>query len=186
MSYRTWWRGLLGCGALWALLFTAPITQAAEPKPAGSPALEFAFEAHVTIDAPIVVGTGPQGLRRIVPITGGKFEGPRIKGTILNGGADWQFVRADGVLQIEAKYTLRTSDGVTIMIINRGMRHGPPAVIDRLAKGEPVDPSLYYFRTVAEFEAPSDSPYAWLNKALFVSTAERQATQVNLRFYEVK
>ncbi len=161
-------------------------TGAAEPGPAASLANAFAFEAHVTIDAPIVVGTGPQGLRRIVPITGGKFEGPRIKGTILNGGADWQYVRGDGVLQIEAKYTLRTSDGVTIMITNRGMRHGPADVIDRLAKGEAVDPSQYYFRTVAEFEAPSDSRYAWLNKALFLATAERQATVVNLRFYELK
>lgn len=159
---------------------------AAEPAPSANVTTEFAFEAHVTIGAPIVVGTGPQGLRRIVPITGGKFEGPRIRGTILSGGADWQFVRADGVLQIEAKYTLRTSDGVTIMITNRGMRHGPPDVIDRLAKGEAVDPSLYYFRTVAEFEAPSDSRYAWLNKALFIATAERQATVVNLRFHELK
>jgi hypothetical protein len=162
------------------------IAVAAESKPAVSLGMEFSFEAQVAIDAPIVVGTGPQGLRRIVPITGGKFEGPRIKGTILSGGADWQFVRSDGVLQIEAKYTLRTSDGVTIMITNRGMRHGPPEVIDRLAKGEAVDPSLYYFRTVAEFEAPSDSRYAWLNKALFIATAERRATVVNLRFYELK
>jgi hypothetical protein len=162
------------------------ITVPAEPKPAASLATRFAFEARVTIDAPIVVGTGPQGLRRIVPITGGTFEGPRIKGTILSGGADWQFVRADGVLQIEAKYTLRTSDGVTIMITNRGMRHGPPDVIDRLAKGEAVDSSLYYFRTVAELEAPSDSRYAWLNKALFLATAERHATVVNLRFHELE
>lgn len=165
---------------------SSAIAMSAEPKPAASLPTEFSFAAHVAIDAPIVVGTGPQGLRRIVPITGGTFEGPRIKGTILSGGADWQFVRADGVLQIEAKYTLRTSDGVTIMITNRGMRHGPQGVIDRLAKGEPVDPSLYYFRTVAEFEAPSDSRYAWLNKALFVATAERHATTVDLRFYELK
>ena len=171
--------------SFWVGLHSA-IAAAAEPKSAASLGTEFAFEAHVAIDTPIVVGTGPQGLRRIVPITGGTFEGPHIKGTILSGGADWQFVRPDGVLQIEAKYTLRTSDGVTIMITNRGMRHGPPDVIDRLAKGEAVDPSLYYFRTVAEFEAPSDSRYAWLNKALFIGTAERRATVVNLRFHELK
>jgi hypothetical protein len=159
---------------------------AADQKVSPAPALEFAFEAHVTIDQPKVIGNGPQGLRRIVPITGGTFEGPSIKGTIVPGGADWQFVRADQVLQVEARYTLKTDDGVLIMITNRGLRHGPPEVIDRIARGEKVDPSLYYFRTVAEFEAPADSKYAWLNKAVFVSTAEREATVVNLRFYRVK
>jgi hypothetical protein len=174
-------------GVVSACLFAALLPAAAgEPAPLSPPALEFAFAAQVTIAAPTVVGSGPHGLRRIVAITGGTFEGPRVKGSILEGGADWQFVRADGVLQIEAKYTLRTHDGVTIMITNRGMRHGPPAVIERLAKGEAVDPTSYYFRTVAEFEAPSDSAYAWLNKAIFVATAERRATVVNVRFYELK
>jgi hypothetical protein len=87
----------------------------AEPKPAAILATEFAFEAHVTIDAPIVVGTGPQGLRRIVFITGGTFEGPRIKGTIHKGGADWQFVRADGVPQIEG-------DGAAHLAGHKGRR----------------------------------------------------------------
>jgi hypothetical protein len=159
---------------------------AAEPPALATPALEFAFAAQVAIAAPTVVGVGPHGLRRIVAITGGSFEGPRIKGSILAGGGDWQFVRGDGVLQIEATYTLRTHDGVTIMITNRGMRHGPADVIERLAKGEAVDPASYYFRTVAEFEAPGDSAYAWLNKAIFVATAERRATVVNVRFYQVK
>jgi hypothetical protein len=174
-------------GLVTACLF-ATLSAAAAPgqNSLAPPALEFAFAAQVTIASPTVVGSGPHGLRRIVAITGGTFEGPRIKGSILAGGADWQFVRTDGVLQIDAKYTLRTHDGVTIMITNRGMRHGPAEVIERLAKGEAVDPSAYYFRTVAEFEAPTDSAYAWLNKALFVATAERRATVVNVRFYELK
>jgi hypothetical protein len=176
-------------GVLSSCLVAAPHSMAGTAPERGTlapPALEFAFAAQVTIATPTVVGSGPHGLRRIVAITGGTFEGARIKGTILAGGADWQFVRADGVLQIDAKYTLRTHDGVTIMITNRGMRHGPAEVIERLAKGEAVDPSSYYFRTVAEFEAPTDSAYAWLNKAIFVATAERRATVVNVRFYELK
>ena len=159
---------------------------AADSKEPAAPRLEFAFEAHVTIDQPKIVGNSPQGLRRIIPITGGTFEGPSFKGTIVAGGADWQFVRADNVLQVEARYTLKTDDGVLIMITNRGMRHGPQEVIDRIARGEKVDPSLYYFRTVAEFEAPTDSQYAWLNKFIFVSIAEREATQVNLKFYQLR
>jgi hypothetical protein len=177
----------LGVVSSCCIAVPAAMAEAAPERTALTPpSLEFAFAAQVMIATPTVVGTGPHGLRRIVAITGGTFEGARIKGSILAGGADWQFVRADGVLQIDAKYTLRTHDGVTIMITNRGMRHGPADVIERLAKGEAVDPSSYYFRTVAEFEAPSDSAYAWLNKAIFVATAERRATVVNVRFYEVK
>jgi len=148
---------------------------------------ELAFEARVLVDAPIVVGQGPHGLRRIVPITGGTVSGPRLQGKVLPGGADWQVVRAsDDVLEIEAKYTLETHDGVRIMVTNRGLRRGPKDVIDRLARGESVDPSLYYFRTTAQFEAPSDGPYAWLNQSIFVGVAERQADAAIIRFYEVK
>src|SRR5690606_16186030 len=129
---------------------------------------EFAFEAHVTVQTPLVIGEGSYGLRRVVPITGGTFEGPRLRGRVVPGGADWQLVRPDGVLSIEAIYTLETDDGVLIMVTNRGMRHGPPEVIDRLARGERVDPSEYYFRTVAEFEAPVGSRYEWLNQSIFV------------------
>src|SRR5262245_64333731 len=73
---------------------------------------EFVFEARVSVDKPIVVGDGPHGLRRVVPITGGTVEGPKLKGTVVSGGADWQFVRPDGTLQLEAKYTLQSDDGV--------------------------------------------------------------------------
>lgn len=144
------------------------------------------FEARVTVDKPLVVGDGPHGLRRIVPITGGTVEGPKLKGSVVPGGADWQFVRPDGTLQIEAKYTLQSEDGVLIMITNRGFRHGPEEVIEKLGRGEVVDPSQYYFRTSAEFEAPAGSKYAWLNNAVFVGVAERQAGAAVIRFFEVK
>jgi hypothetical protein len=145
----------------------------------------FAFEANVTVAAPLVVGPATIGLRRIVPITGGTVSGPRFTGRVVPGGADWQVVRPDGVLQIEAKYTLESNDGVLVMVTNRGMRHGPTAVIEKLARGEAVDPSQYYFRTVAEFEAPTQGKYAWLNRAMFIGVAARTATAAIVRFYEI-
>lgn len=155
---------------------------AAAPTPV---ATRFAFEAHVTVDTPLVVGPATLGLRRVVPITGGSVSGPRLNGRVVPGGADWQFVRSDGVLVVEAKYTLESSDGVLIMVTNRGMRHGPAAVIERMARGEAVDPQDYYFRTSAEFEAPAASAYAWLNRAVFIGVAERAAKAAIIRFHEV-
>ncbi len=148
-------------------------------------ATRFAFEAHVTVETPLVVGPAPLGLRRIVPITGGSVSGPRLNGRVVPGGADWQFVRNDGVLVVEAKYTLESHDGVLIMVTNRGLRHGPAAVIEKLARGEAVDPKDYYFRTAAEFEAPVASAYAWLNRAIFIGVAERTAKAAIIRFHEV-
>ena len=145
----------------------------------------FAFEANVTVAAPLVIGPATIGLRRVIPISGGTVTGPRFTGRVVPGGADWQVVRPDGVLQIEAKYTLESNDGVLVMVTNRGMRHGPQAVIDKLTRGEPVDPSEYYFRTSAEFEAPTESKYAWMNRAIFIGVAQRKATAAVVRFYEV-
>jgi hypothetical protein len=121
-----------------------------------------------------------------VPITGGTFEGPAIRGRVVPGGADWQYVRPDGVLALEAKYTLQTSDSVLVMVTNRGVRRGPPEVIARLARGERVDPGEYYFRTTAEFEAPVGGKYAWLNESVFVGIAERRSDAAIIRFYRVR
>lgn len=165
------------------------LTSLAEAKESGSspPGVRstFAFEAHVTVDTPLVVGESAWGLRRVVPITGGTVKGPRLNGRVLPGGADWQVVRPDGVLDVDAKYTLLTDDGVTIMVTNKGMRHGSKEVIDKLTRGEDVDPSQYYFRTAAQFEVASDSAYAWLARAVFVGIAERKARAAIIRFYEV-
>lgn len=146
---------------------------------------EFAFEARVTVDKPLVIGPSSHGLRRVVPISGGTFVGPAIKGRVVPGGADWQFVRPDGVLEVLAKYTLETDDGVLISVENRGLRHAPPAVMERLNKGELVPGREYYFRTVAQFEAPMGSKYEWLNRALFVGVAERHPDAAIIRFYTV-
>jgi Protein of unknown function (DUF3237) len=164
-------------------VFTWGIASAAD---APTVATEFVFEARVKVDKPLVVGQSSHGLRRVIPILGGTFSGPNIKGKVVPGGADWQFVRPDGVLDVQAKYTLETDDGVLIMVDNRGMRHASPAVMERITKGELVPPSEYYFRTTAQFEVPNGSKYEWLNKAIFVGIAERQPDAAVIRFYRVK
>jgi len=146
---------------------------------------KYAFEAHVSVASPLVIGAATIGLRRVVPITGGVLKGERLRGRVLPGGADWQVVRPDGVLDIEAKYTLQAEDGTKIMVTNKGMRHGPPEIIDKLTRGEIVDPALYYFRTCAQFEAPGDSAHAWLNRALFIGIGERTAKAAIIRFHQV-
>jgi hypothetical protein len=108
-----------------------------------------------------------------------------LSGRVIPGGADWQFVRPDGVLDISAKYTLETSDGVLILVDNRGIRHAPPAVLERMSKGEMVPASEYYFRTSAQFEAPLGSKYEWMNRAVFVGVGERLPDAAVIRFYRV-
>lgn len=148
------------------------------------PQLELLLEARAALAPPILVGATPQGTRRMVPITGGDFAGPSIRGAILAGGADWQYQRADGVTVLEARYLLRTDDGITIQVTNRGLRHGPAQVMTRLAAGENVDPAHYYFRASPMFEAPAGR-YEWLNRSLYLCSGERAANAVTLWMYEV-
>jgi hypothetical protein len=119
-----------------------------------------------------------------VPITGGRLEGERLSGDIVPGGADWQIVCADGTALLEARYTVRADDGALIYVRNTGVRHGPPEVIDRLARGEPVDPSTYYFRTTPVFEA-GDERYGWLNRLVAVGSGLRTPDRVVVDFYSV-
>jgi len=148
------------------------------------PALELVFQLDGVLAPALSVGATPQGTRRVVPITGGGFEGPQLRGEIVPGGADWQFDRADGVTQVEALYLLRTHDGVHIQVHNRGLRHGPPAVMARLAAGESVAPEEYYFRAAPEFSAPAGR-YEWLNRSLFVCTGERRAAAIRLWVFRI-
>jgi Protein of unknown function (DUF3237) len=175
-------REIVGTAVLAA---TASSATFAAPPSGGPPELKLVFEARVLVDPPRVVGASSYGLRRIVPITGGTISGPSLEGRVLAGGADWQFMRPDGVLNVEAKYTLESHDGVLIMVTNRGMRHGPSDVIEKLGRGEPVDPTLYYFRTAAEFEAPIGSRYEWMNRAVFIGVGQRLASAALIKFYQV-
>lgn len=147
--------------------------------------LEPLLKARITLGAPQELGEAPLGRRRIIPITGGEFSGARLSGRVLAGGADWQIVRRDGVAELEARYTLQTADGALIYVANRGLRHGPPRVLERLAAGEDVAPAEYYMRTTPRFET-GDERYAWLNRVVCVASGARHADAVTLEVYQVQ
>ena len=142
------------------------------------------FKAEITLAAAQEFGDTPQGRRRIIGITGGRFSGERLSGRVLPGGADWQVIRADGVADLDARYTLETGDGALIYVRNWGYRHGPEEVIQQLSRGEAVDRSRYYMRTVPRFET-GDARYAWLNRIVCVATGARRAAAVELDVYEI-
>ncbi len=146
--------------------------------------LEHAMDIDVQVGKPLEVGTTPMGRRRIIPITGGTFAGSRLKGIVLPGGADWQVIDANYQTQLEARYSLQTDDGIVIAVINRGVRHGPKEVIQRLIQGEEVSPEEYYFRTTPFFEVAGDR-YAWLNEYLFVATCERHPAAVEIKVFQI-
>ena len=132
--------------------------QVAEPQ--NTPQLEFALQLKVTLGEAYTCGETQHGQRTIIPLTGGTFEGPNIKGTIINGGADYQLNnKATGRTELEAIYCIKTDDGVNIHVRNRG--------IIANGKDEQGNPT-FYFKAAPQFEAPADSKYAWLNNAIFV------------------
>ena len=132
--------------------------QVAEPQ--NTPQLEFALQLKVTLGEAYTCGETQHGQRTIIPITGGTFEGPNIKGTIINGGADYQLNnKATGRTELEAIYCIKTDDGVNIHVRNRGIINS--------GKDEQGNPT-FYFKAAPQFEAPVDSKYAWLNNAIFV------------------
>src|SRR5690606_24229681 len=102
---RSWRFGLSWIAVM--TMFSASVAAQEPPQP---PGLEFAFEVRAEVADPTVVGQMPNGLRRIIDITGGTFEGPRIKGRVVPGGADWQIIREDGFTEVDARYTLETED----------------------------------------------------------------------------
>ena len=142
------------------------------------------FAAHVDVGPIVSVGRTPLGERRVIDILGGSFHGERLSGRIRPGGADWQIVRADGAVDLDARYTLETNEGALVQVRNQGLRHGPPDVIARLTAGEPVDPATYYFRTVMRFETGTPA-LDWLNRVIAIARAARRARAVELDVFEV-
>ena len=121
---------------------------------------ELMWEAKVKIANTINVGESKRGVRRVIPITGGSFSGPKIKGEVLPGGEDWQLVRPDGDTELNARYLLKTDDGIVIQVINQALMHVP-------AKDEEGG---FYVKSVIDLEAPNDSKYNYLNHAIFLGT----------------
>jgi len=159
-----------------------PATAADVPPPK----LEFLMQLTAELDAPQVVGETPQGDRRIVPVTGGSFSGPKLKGQVLSGGGgDWLLFRKDGVAQLDVRTTLRTEDGALIYVTYRGVSIIPADARARIMAGEVVDPSTYYFRTTPYFETASEK-YAWLNKIVTVGVGTRNKSSVSYHIYAVR
>ena len=145
---------------LFALLATMTVIARAQDDPSkNAPELEFAMQLKVTLGETYSAGDTQHGTRTVIPITGGTFEGPQLKGTIVNGGADYQLANDQGRTELEAIYCIKTDDGVYIHVRNRGL----------IANGQDADGKpTFYFRAAPQFEAPADSKYGWLNNALFV------------------
>jgi hypothetical protein len=139
---------------------------------------------YCQLESILKFGATPYGERRIINILGGTVEGPKLKGRVLQGGADWQIVRSDGVVDLRARYTVETDTGGHILVNSEGLRHGPPEVMERLARDETVDPSLYYFRAFMRFET-ADPKAAWLNRILCIGFGSRENKAVRLAVHEV-
>jgi uncharacterized protein DUF3237 len=147
-------------------------------------ATKFVFSIAIQVGAPIVAGDLGHGIRRIIPILGGKVHGENIRGTIFPCGADFQVIRPNGFTELEAKYGFETDDGAVVYIENIGIRFGPKDALDRIAKGEIVDPALIYFRSVPKFETGAPK-YRWLMENLFIGVGARHPDRVELDVHQV-
>ena len=154
------------------------------PEPV-SPRLELITRLRATLEEPLELGQTPWGRRRVIGITGGEFDGPVLSGRVLPGGADWQVVHEDGAATIDTRYTLECHDGALIYVATRGCRRGPREVLERLARGEAVDASEYYFRVSIQYET-SAARYEWLNWVVAVASALRLPDQVVYDAYVVR
>jgi hypothetical protein len=149
-----------------------------------TPALRLFADLQINVDLPQQVGEGPRGVRRLIPILGGSAQGQGWQARVLPGGADFQLLVGETLAELDARYVLETDAGELIYVRNRGLRSGPPELMARLARGEPVDPAAIYFRCSPAFETAAPS-LRWINERLFVGTGRREPQQVLLRFFEV-
>ena len=149
-----------------------------------APALERFADLEVEVGAPIEVGAVAGGLRRLIPITGGRCRGRGFDARVLPGGADFQLVTSATTVRLEARYVLETDGGERIYVVNDAIRSAPAAVTARLLRGEPVDPADVYFRCLPRFETSAAS-LAWIAERVFVGVGVRRPSVVEMRFFEV-
>jgi hypothetical protein len=150
-----------------------------------TPTLQTKYVFTITADIGDVTTAGDigHGVRRIIPIIGGDVRGD-INGKVLAFGADFQIIRPNELIELEAKYAFETDDGATVYVENKGIRFGPLDLLQKLKRGEPVDPKLIYFRTVPKFET-GHANYRWLMESLFVASAARHADRVVIDVHQV-
>src|SRR6516162_1382747 len=151
-----------------------------------TPALEtkYVFTITALIGQVATAGDVGHGVRRIIPIIGGEVRGPDVNGKVLAFGADFQIIRPNELIDLEARYAFETDDGAVIYFENRGIRFGPVELLEKLKRGEPVDPKLIYFRTVPKFETGAEK-YRWLMQHIFVASAARHADRVVIDVFQV-
>ena len=150
-----------------------------------NPSLTRVYRLEATVGEALDLSEVAQGRRRIVPLTGGTFNGPELNGTLIPGvSADWQLVLPDGTALADIRYTLKTNDGDLLYVQSSGVRHGSADVLARLARGEDVDPSKYIFRTSTQIETAAPA-LDWLNKGVFISVGARQPDRVIYETYLV-
>ena len=150
------------------------------------PALQTRYVFTITAHIGGVTSAGDigTGVRRIIPIAGGEVKGKDVNGKVCAFGADFQIIRPNELIELEAKYAFETDDGAVIYVENRGIRFGPIELLQRLKRGEPVDPKLIYFRTVPKFETGAGK-YRWLMESLFIGSAARHADRVVIDVHQV-
>src|ERR1041384_3680186 len=149
-----------------------------------APILDFFAHVRIEVGEPIDLGPAPAGHRRLVPILGGEFAGPRLRGRVLPGSADDQRLVSPTLTELDARYALETDGGARIGVRNIGIRVGSAADIDAIIRGEVVPPERIYFRTQPRFTT-ADPELAWLNERLFVARGVRTPDAVDLEVFEV-
>lgn len=148
------------------------------------PEFEFFADLSVRVDKPQEVGRTAHGLRRLIPILGGDVVGQGWRARVLPGGADFQLVVTDTLAELDARYCLETDAGELIYVRNRAIRSGPPALMAKLVRGEPVEPSQIYFRCSPSFETASAS-LRWITERMFVGAGARHPDKVVMRFWQL-
>jgi len=147
--------------------------------------LEQLLTIDVQVEPILDLGDPGTGVRRIIPFAGGTFTGrDGLAGTLAPGGSDWQLVRPSGVIEIDAHYVLQSDLGGLIEVRSVGIRRASADVLDRIAAGDDVDPSEYYFRTHIRLST-SDTSLAWMNDILAVATGERRSASVRIAVFEL-
>jgi hypothetical protein len=151
-----------------------------------APVLQTRYAFTITAHIGEVTSAGDigHGVRRIIPIIGGEVRGPDINGKVCAFGADFQVIRPNELIELEAKYAFETDDGAVVYVENRGIRFGPIELLRQLKRGEAVDPNLIYFRSVPKFETGAER-YRWLMQYLFVASAARHADRVVIDVHQV-
>jgi hypothetical protein len=150
--------------------------------PLAPPALEYFADLEVDVGIPQVLSHGPRGMRRLVPITGGRVRGNGWTARVLPGGTDFQLIVSDTLSELDARYGLETDAGDLIYVQNHAVRAAPAEVMAKLLRGEPVDPAQIYFRCNPRFETASPS-LRWIGERMFVGVGVRHPAQVVMRFF---